>query len=322
MQHHVAPSRHHGPGQDVQVELPQPFPGLVPYVEYGDTPGALGHHGVAGDQSLQIPIVDFQTATGLDPGTVALTVFGDADVLRGRASGGDDTISVFASVEILVGDARLMRDAARGGGDSLTAGGARAAVFGDAELMQDHARGGDDVIRGSSGSGSRSSADNALYGDAYAMSGRTVGGDDVIRGGGGYPGSDNTIYGDAHTLSGHAHAGNDTLTGGNSARNDLWGDAAEIEGGHVVTGCDVFVVTPSSGTSTIHDFEPGKDLIDLTAFDEIHGLGDLLPYLSVTAAGSTVFFGRVGTEGQGPVIENGFTVLGQQELAERDFLFA
>ena len=329
MRRHSEPSHHHAASEVLEVPLPQPFAGLVPYVEYGDTRGELGHRHVAGGQSLPAGFADFYNSIGSNPTQIALTVFGDADVLRGRASGGDDTISVFASVEVLVGDARLMLDAARGGDDSLAASGSLAAIFGDAEVMRDHAQGGDDVMRGGSGSGARSSAVNTLYGDAYAMSGWSLGGDDLIRGGGSYPGSRNTIYGDAHSLSGHAQAGNDTLTGGNYAKNDLWGDAAEIEGTCVVTGHDVFVVTPSSGTNTIHDFEPGRDVIDLTAFASgssnipaIHGLDDLLRYLEVTEAGSTFFFGRFGTEGPGPVIESGFTVLGDQALTACDFLFA
>jgi hypothetical protein len=312
-------SHHHTASAEIEVPLPSAFPQTVFHTEYGDTPGSLGRHATGGDQSLPASLSG-------NPDLNYLTVFGDANRLGGCATGGDDTLSGSAGTVALVGDARLMRDHAEGGQDVIRAGnGFRAAVFGDAEIMAGWARGGDDDILGANGgSASRGNATNALYGDAYALSDRAEGGDDLVAGGGAYPGTRNLLYGDAHTLSGHARAGNDTIVSGSGANSEMWGDAAAIEGDCVTTGQDVFVIRPNSGTNLIHDFEPCKDVIDLTAYAGrgIHGFEDLQPLIEVTDGGSQIIFSRTPAGPVGPVVVNAVTILDDQTLTERDFLFA
>jgi hypothetical protein len=306
------------------VTLPASGPDRTPYVEYGDTSGALGHCDSGGDQVLPSGLVEFYRAQGTNPTRIDLTMFGDADLLRGHAAGGNDTLQDFAFSVVAVGDARVMQGQARGGDDTIHPNGTFLALFGDALVMAEQAAGGDDVMRGGTGITARPFVANDMYGDAYAMLGRSQGGDDVITGGGAYPGAQNRLYGDAYSLAGHARAGDDTLIGGQSAHNDMWGDAAVIEGHCVITGHDVFVITPTSGINIIHDFEPGRDRIDLTAFaaQGIHGPGDLEPYRTADAEGSRVLFSSTPGGPGGPPVEISLTVLGDQDLAACDFLFA
>ena len=248
------------------------------------------------------------------------TVFGDADVLRGHAAGGDDRFSGLANTVVAVGDARLMLGHSRGGDDVFRVIAFTHAAFGDAEILTAHAKDGNDDLVGASGMGARSGAINHLYGDAYAMSGWTQGGDDRVAGGGVYPGSVNHLYGDAYHMSGHARAGNDTLITGRFARNEMWGDAAMIEGRHVETGCDTFVITYLSGQNTIHDFEHGKDVIDLRDYAShgIHEFSDLAQYQTGTSSYTFHQSGGISS----PLVVNSLTVLGDQALSASDFLFA
>jgi hypothetical protein len=180
---------------------------------------------------------------------------------------------------------------------------------------QDHLTGG--------GATSRPFAAKETHGDAYAMIGSAKGRDDQVTGGGIDPSASNCLHGDAHVMSGQAQAGNDTLLGGTYAENEMWGDAAVIEGDCVTTGCDVFVITPESGTNRIHDFEQGKDLIDLTAFKEIRGFDELLGFLALgSEPGTTFYFGSTGGDGPNPLIENSVTVLAPVGLTPCDVLFA
>ncbi|MFC7476772.1 hypothetical protein ACFQS7_20565 [Dankookia sp. GCM10030260] len=297
---------------------PEPSPGQLSYTEYGDTDGALGGRTVAAGQTLPVGFGDFLQQNQTGPASVHLRVFGDADVLQGRAAGGDDLIGGNGGTTLLFGDARLMQGGSRGGDDILRAGGNFNFVFGDAGSMTGASRGGDDDILGSNGLGSRIGAANDLFGDAYDLSGHARGGDDRVAGGGAFPGTVNRLYGDGHSLSGHAAGGDDLLLGGRNAINDFWGDAAVIKGPAVTTGADTFVIRPDSLANTIHDFEPGKDLIDLRAYAAagIHGFADLAPLIQVTEAGSVVVFGSAAPAG------NTLSVLGDTALGAGDFLFA
>src|SRR5689334_14804732 len=138
------PTHHHAAPPDIQVELPQPFEDSTSYVEYGDSPGTLGCHQAGGNQALPAGLLNFIQQTHTSPDNIALTVYGDADVLRGHATGGADSFSTFANTQVLVGDARLMLDASHGGNDQFAPSASRVAIFGDAELMQGQAQGGDD----------------------------------------------------------------------------------------------------------------------------------------------------------------------------------
>jgi hypothetical protein len=83
------------------------------------------------------------------------------------------------------------------------------------------------------------------------------------------------LVGDAYEMRGHARGGNDRLETG-PGNDDLWGDAV-VKDAKVITGSDTFVFGPNTGNDTIHDFESGKDRIDLTSFASlgIHSLQDL-----------------------------------------------
>lgn len=320
---------HHHPGRLRQaitealatVVLPFASPERLRHVEYGDTPGALGGCATGGAQALPTGLRDLIVASGTSPDRIELTMFGDADLLLAHASGGDDRLEGAAGAVVAVGDARVMRGHAQGGDDTISPNATFLALFGDAFVMAGQAAGGHDALRGGWGITSRPFVANDIYGDAHAMLGRSQGGDDVITGGGSYPGARNLLYGDAHTLSGQARAGNDTFIGGANASNDLWGDAAVIEGEGVATGRDVFVIWPGGGTNRIHDFEPGRDLIDLTAYPALGGFEALAERFEITEEGTRVEFGRSGGMSS-PLVVNALTVLGQYALRECDFLFA
>lgn len=156
-----------------------------------------------------------------------------------------------------------------------------------------HGSGHDDVLAGDS-------RDNTLAGR---------GGDDALYGGPG--GGDDTLYGgDGHdslyggrgedTLSGNA--GNDTLHGG--ADNDvLYGGA----------GNDTFVFAPGHGDDTLGDFVHGDDRIDLSAFEDIDSLADLI--LSQTDRGLLI---NLTGHGGGALTLEGYEPGG---LGEGDFIF-
>ncbi len=307
---------------DIQVDLPILWSGFYPYTEYGDTSGTLEHHDRGGDQMLPEGFSAYLSANQLVPPQVYLSVFGDADVIRQHAIGGDDTMAASQVGTILmVGDARLMLDHAVGGDDVFRPYSNYVVAYGDAEIMSDHAFGGNDSLFGSAGIGARLAATNHLYGDAYAMSDQAKGGDDMVFGGGSYPGNINLLYGDAYIMSGHAKGGDDTLVAGrNASRNEMWGDAAAIEGSHVETGRDVFVPGKGTGMTIIHDFEPGKDVIDVRSYG-FSNFFELSERISVTETGSYIFFSWQFSEPGSPdSLENSITVLGDFALTPSDFL--
>lgn len=157
-----------------------------------------------------------------------------SDALTG--SGGDNRIKGLAGDDTLSG---------RGGDDTLIGSG------------------GEDVLKGSSG-------DDRLFGD---------GGDDKLFGG---AGADKLVAGDGDDrLAGGG--GNDTLNGngggdqlsGNGGKDNLHGKGGfdTLDGGggndHLFggTGRDTYKFKPGSGADRIHDFEDGRDLVNLKAFD-------------------------------------------------------
>ncbi|MDO9709299.1 hypothetical protein [Paracraurococcus lichenis] len=306
------------------MPLPSASAGQIAYGEYGDSTGTLAGRSQAGPQSLPLHLTDFLGQHQTGPASVYLTLTGDADTLSGQASGGDDHLFGAGGTSVLFGDARLMQGQAQGGADVITAGGFRIMAFGDAELMSGHAQGGHDDITGSSGQGARAVAVNDLFGDAYALAGNAQGGNDHLVGGGTFAGTVNRLYGDGYQLSGHAVAGDDVLVGGRNAVNDFWGDAAVIEGPNVTTGHDTFVLRPDSQANTIHDFEAGKDLLDMTAFAAagIHSFADLAGLIQDRAEGSFLLLGSTPASGSSPAMQNSLLVLGDHALAAGDFLFA
>jgi hypothetical protein len=209
--------------------------------------------------------------------------------MHDHARGGDDTLIGGASqINALYGDARIMDGDTSGGNDTLIAGvgltiaGAPPvnALMGDAFEMHDNARGGNDTLIGAD------SGVNSLHGDARTMDGNSRGGNDTLIAG---AAPVNNLYGDAFSMSGNARGGNDILISG-PGTDHMWGDAAIINGvaasptaptGTVVTGADTFVFAPGSGNDDINDFrQSDHDKIDVSAYG-FHNLADM----TITADG-------------------------------------
>jgi Ca2+-binding RTX toxin-like protein len=312
---------HHLTEADFTFELPPPSPPSLTYVEYGDTSGTLEGSQRGGDQTLPVG----QPTTPGPLNTVRL--FGDADALRDDAVGGNDRLdntNLQLNGELfLTGDARAISDFARGGDDVLIAvGNPHNTLYGDATEMSGHAEGGSDDLTGGT-VGARIATSNSLHGDAFSMSDDTRGGDDRVTGASGRRSSENLLYGDANTMLGNARGGDDIIFGGAGSIDAMWGDAAMIEGEGVLTGRDTFVIGPGNGADRIHDFEPGKDRIDLTGYASmgVHGFADLGPLTSITPEGSFILF-RTFMELQEGTVTDSLLVLGERELTEADFLFA
>ena len=102
----------------------------------------------------------------------------------------------------------------------------------------------------------------------------------------------------AETVAGGA--GDDTITG-------LGGDDTLTGGG----GTDTFIFAASHGADTITDFTNGEDTIDLSAFTDISGFGDL----TATQSGSDTV---ITIPGGGTITLQGFTL---SDLDETDFVF-
>lgn len=214
--------------------------------------------------------------------------------------GGGDTISGDGGYDVIYGDGQYLRafsynsansgvssNRVIGGADDISGGVGTDTIFGDGQFTEaipyygnsrdglHHIDGGNDVISGGA-------EGDTIYGDfyrAYANStdkeGEYIvtGGDDVISGDGG----NDAIYGDFYVGEAHGSsagavsqviAGNDTINGG-AGNDNLWGDARQtsISGiGSYVTGADVFEFGPGSGLDTVHDFELGQDLIDVSGY--------------------------------------------------------
>jgi hypothetical protein len=227
-------------------------------VVYGDTDGTIAGPDGAGSQTVP------QGNLSEDGFRPAL-VFGDADVLDGSANGGDDVVRPGSySFSAQFGDARTISGSAGGGNDVLEAGASYNVLHGDASAMTGEAQGGDDLVRAGSGGGARAGTVNMLYGDAHRMGDRAQGGDDTLIGAGDGYYSGATMYGDAYEMTGRAQGGDDRLVS-DCWSEEMWGDA-RVMAGEAEGGRDVFVFAPYNGRDTIHDFEPGRDRIDLSAF--------------------------------------------------------
>jgi hypothetical protein len=275
---------------------------------YGDTEGTLGDRTRAGDQTIRPNAGQQDTAL----------VVGDADALVDRAQGGDDNIGFLLAVRTtLIGDAITMSDRAQGGDDTIdNVSGIRNAVYGDAESMTDRARGGDDLLAAPSPPFTRTAATSDIYGDAYSLTGRTEGGNDTLEGAVGYLGTTARLYGDGHDLLDHARGGDDRLVSVDYRSDEMWGDAFTV-GPKAVTGHDTFVFGLESGHDIIHDFEQGKDVIDLTAFAAVgvHDFDDLAPLLFQQSDGVLIILDI------GPVLGNTVLVAGASGLTASDFVF-
>ena len=195
-------------------------------------------------------------------------LYGDAFTLGDGARGGNDRLTGARGSEttnLIVGDGPNLFGTAQGGDDTLVGGAGRSAnsLYGDALIMDDSAVGGNDVIMGGR------CATNVLRGDAEAMFGSAAGGDDTITAG---TRGESILYGDADALFGDARGGDDVLISRRS-NDDMWGDGVLHD--NATGGADIFVFAADNGRDVIHDFERGKDRIDLSALD-LGGIDDLV----------------------------------------------
>lgn len=179
------------------------------------------------------------------------------------------------------GDDRVL---AGDGWDTLFGGNGQDTLFGHADDDLVYGEGGDDTINGGTGN---DSLDGGAGGD------RILGddGDDFVFGGDG----DDDLYGENGNDTLEGHAGNDTLHGG--------------------AGDDLFVVTTSSGTTVITDFEAGEgsgDVLSLTAFEGFSSFDDIL-FHSSEVGGDTVL-----THGDTVVVLEGVLL---SDLHANDFIF-
>ena len=158
-------------------------------------------------------------------------------------------------------------------------------------------------------------ASNTLYGDMYCLRDGGRMGDDTLIGG---AHGTNTMYGDAYTtideMIGLPYTlvqpalvmwGNDRLVSGTNANDEMWGDAYSGRTG--AGGLDTFVFAANNGQDTIHDFEVGRDKIDLTA------LGTVFGALSISSDGTDSTIGLGGS--------NTVKVIGVATLGAADFIF-
>ena len=196
-------------------------------------------------------------------GNDTLTGGGGADVLRG--GGGIDLASYYTSGTGVV--VRLHNGTARGGdaeGDMFP--GMVMVEYTDADgatqtmavpdIEQLHGSLHDDILAGDL-------RDNDIYGWF---------GDDVLYGGPG--GGDDFLSGGDGNDSLYGGAGNDILDGGGGA--DLLRGGREndtLSGG---AGDDTFFFAPGGGDDTVLDFGNGEDHIDLTSFEDIRSVADLV----------------------------------------------
>jgi hypothetical protein len=227
---------------------------------FGDAGEALGDRDRAGDQHLLTPppagVSNFQS----------VLIVGDAGTLAERAEGGDDRISALGNDLALIGDALLLQDRARGGDDTIEgSSGFTNRLFGDGLTMTGRSRGGDDALTAPGAVATRTAATSELFGDAFTLDDRASGGDDLLVGALGFAGSTAKLYGDGFELLDGAEGGNDRLVSPGSNADEMWGDAYLVAPG-ALTGADTFAFIFLNGRDIIHDFEPGKDVIDLTAF--------------------------------------------------------
>jgi hypothetical protein len=75
-------------------------------------------------------------------------------------------------------------------------------------------------------------------------------------------------------MSGGSKGGDDRLISGADAEDHMWGDFRTSDG-TVRGGNDTFVFGPSNGTDHIHDFQQGRDTIELREIDNVASFADL-----------------------------------------------
>ena len=217
-------------------------------------------------------------------------IWGDGWEMGGSLGTGHDLlIGGRNSINFLSGDGNWL--GGQGANDRLI-GGAQSdnGLMGDARYM--FSRGGNDTLFASN------SGSNLLYGDAYQMLGTSIGGNDRLVSGRG----DDDMWGDAKFRSG--------IYLGEASEDEWYENPPEVD--ETTGGSDVFAFRPGNGDDTVHDFEPGKDVIEFRNF----GLPwDPLDFDDLTIVSTAE--GCVIALGGG----NSVTVLGVEELTGDDVRF-
>ena len=296
---------------------------------FGDTSGVLGGRDHAENQVLTL---------GISEGFG--TLIGDASLIRGRASGGNDTLTsgtlgpnvvigdaititdrgrggddhVLAMSHggcIALGDALMLNERARGGNDSVEASANSDVIaYGDAETMSGSAKGGNDMVTG------RSSFGNVqVYGDAQTLSGSAAGGNDTLIVGIAFPGQGTQMYGDGAELLDRSKGGNDVLISAQSVNDRMWGDAAVVAP-TAKTGADTFIFGPFNGRDTILDFQSGKDHIQLRDFG-FTSFDDVASHLQSTSDGAVIAFDTMSFG-----VQDSILVVGVAQLGASDFILS
>lgn len=155
-----------------------------------------------------------------------------------------------------------------------------------------------------------------FIGDTGGETYRAAGGNDIVLAEEG----DDTVYGGEGRDAIHGGEGDDAIYGGEGHDAIHGGEGADvIEGGagnDFLTGgsgADTFVFQPDHGNDTITDFTDGEDTIDLSAFTDIGGFGDL----SIVQQGDHVQI-DLSAHGGGTITLTGFNL---EDLDAADFTF-
>jgi hypothetical protein len=273
----------------------------------------LGDEATGGDQTLSGP----QPSAENPSNAQSVRLVGDAETIEDRAEGGDDTLRALGVDNVLIGDAQVMRDRATGGDDTVGGGTAfTATLYGDAVEMSDRATGGDDLLGAPGNIGARTGTETEAFGDARILADRAQGGDDTLDGALGFAGSTARLFGDGYELRDRAAGGDDRLVSRGPNTDEMWGDAFTV-GPDATTGNDVFVFRVANGRDIIHDFEAGKDRIDLTAYAGagIADFGALSPRLVEQGDGTLVILDVAGASAGNSVL-----VVGAFGLTAADFV--
>ena len=206
------------------------------------------------------------------------TGYGDADSDDGNdlvhGEGGNDTIYGGGGEDSLHGGADDDLVSGEAGNDELFGGAGNDTVSGGLGDDKAYLGEGDDTFENHWWDNPENNGSDEIYGEGGADTIKGGGGDDTVDGGSG----EDVLYGQSGDDFVSGGTGDDALDGGTGG-DKLVGGAGEdtIKGGegddHMWGGewtgddeTDTFVFSPGSGQDMVHDFETGKDIIDLSAY--------------------------------------------------------
>ncbi len=125
----------------------------------------------------------------------------------------------------------------------------------------------------------------------------------------------------AASRSGNAQCGNDVLIGG-TGDDLLYGDCdpAQSDLTNVTRGADRFIFENGSAHDTILDFETDEDVIDLSHFKGIGGLGQVDAHASQVGADVVIDLGAAAGGSSGADVLT-LAGIGLSDLGASDFVF-